>query len=247
MIVKRYSILIIFCMVFAAFSASASQLFWFVSAAIEKPSKEIANMFNVAHDDKVIVIPGGTGQVLQKMILSKKGDIYGCIDEKFFKMAQTKGIIKKYVKFIKLTPAFGLASGVGIKSFDDLMKPGVVIAAGNPKTMALGKTYMHILNRLPKDKREKFEKNVKIQAVNISQIINYINTNSVDAGLIFDAVAKYNDMKYIEIPKQYNQIKIGYLAEIVFGKNLKAKNELFDFIVKHFNIYKQVGFEIIYK
>ncbi len=241
---------ILFAFVFSLFllnSAHAYQLYWFTGAAVKKPTQKIADMFNKTHKNKVAVIAGGTGQVLQQMILSKKGDIYGCMDSKFFKMAQKKGLIVKYIKFVRLTPVFGLAKDAEnkIHSFKDLLKRGVSIAAGNPKTMALGKTYVYILNRLPKNKRNALKRNVKIEAINISQIVNYIKMGSVDAGLIFDAVAKINRLKYISIPKQYNRIKTGYLAEMIFGKNRKAKDELFRFIENHLNIYEQYGYKVI--
>ncbi len=232
-----------------SYSAHSTQLYWFSASAVKKPSQKIAKMFNKTHSDKVVVISGGTGQILQQMILSKKGDIYGCLDPKFFKMAQKKGLVESYIKFIKLVPVFGISKEAEqkIHSFNDIFKKGVRIAAGNPKTMALGKTYLYILNRLPENLRQKLKNNVKIEAINISQIVNYIKMNSVDAGLIFAAVAKINDIKYVSIPKQYNKIKTGYLTEIKFGNNQKAKDKLFNFILKHLNIYKQYGYQILVK
>ena len=240
---------IIFAAVFLilfSYSARSTQLYWFSASAVKKPSQKIADMFNKTHSDKVVVIAGGTGQILQQMILSKKGDIYGCLDPKFFKMAQKKGLVESYVKFIKLIPVFGVSKEAEkrIRSFKDILKKGIKIAAGNPKTMALGKTYLYILNKLPENMRQKLKNNVKIEAINISQIVNYIKMNSVDAGLIFAAVAKINNIQYVSIPKQYNKIKTGYLAEMKFGKNQKAKNRLFNFILKHLNVYKQYGYKI---
>jgi len=236
-------------MIFFVYSAHSAQLYWFSAAAVKKPSRKIAELFNKTHNDKVVVIAGGTGQILQQMIISKKGDIYGCLDPKFFKMAQKKGLVRKYVKFIKLIPAFGISKEAEkrIRSFNDIFKKGVRIAAGNPKTMALGKTYLYILNKLPENMRQKLKNNVKIEAINISQIVNYIKMNSVDAGLIFTAVAKINNIKYVSIPAQYNKIKIGYLAEMKFGKNQEAKDRLFYFILKHLNVYKQYGYKILVK
>ncbi len=242
----RYLLLLLMSVFVFSFNSYAYTLFWFTGAAVKKPSQKIAEMFNKTHSDKVVVIAGGTGQILQQMILSKKGDIYGCLDPKFFRMAQKKGLVESYVKFIKLIPVFGVSKEAEkrIRSFKDILKKGIKIAAGNPKTMALGKTYLYILNKLPENMRQKLKNNVKIEAINISQIVNYIKMNSVDAGLIFAAVAKINNIQYVSIPKQYNKIKTGYLAEMKFGKNQKAKNRLFNFILKHLNVYKQYGYKI---
>ncbi|AEA34276.1 molybdate ABC transporter substrate-binding protein [Hippea maritima] len=229
-------------------TAFCYQLYWFSSAAIKKPSQKIAELFNKTHKDKVVLINGGTGQVLQQMILSKKGDIYTCIDPKFFKIAQEKGLILEYTSFIKLTPVIGLSQkGQNkIKTFNDIFKNGITIAAGNPKTMALGKTYMHILNKLSSRMATKLKNNVKVKAINISQIINYLKQDTVDAGLVFKSTAKINGFDYVEIPKEFNQIKKGYIAKISFSKNKKAQDDLYRFILNHPNIYTQFGFDVIH-
>ncbi len=230
-----------------ACTTKAAQLYWFTGAAVKKPTEEIAKMFNETHKDKVVVIAGGTGQVLQQMILSKKGDVYGCMDPKFFKVAYSKGLVVRYKKFLKLTPVFGVSQEAQgkIKNFYDLLKKGVTIAAGNPKTMALGKTYLYILSKLPEKMRKELKRNVKIEAINISQIVNYIKMNTVDAGILFGATARVNHIKYVEIPKKYNKIKTAYLVEMVFDKNKKAKDELYNFILNHLNIYKKYGYRVM--
>ncbi|WP_025270526.1 molybdate ABC transporter substrate-binding protein [Hippea sp. KM1] len=239
---------IVFILTLFARTAFSYQLYWFSSAAIKKPSQKIAKLFNKTHKDKVILINGGTGQVLQQMILSKKGDIYTCIDPKFFKIAQKKGLVLGFERFIRLTPVMGLSQKgkQKIKNFKDLFKDNIKIAAGNPKTMALGKTYFHILNKLPIEMASKLKSNVKVEAINISQIINYLKQNTVDAGLVFKSTAKINGFDYVEIPKEFNQIKKGYIAKISFTKNKKAQNELYNFILNHLNIYTQFGFDVIH-
>lgn len=229
--------------------SNAATLYWFCASAVKKPSEKIASMFNKTHKDKVSLITGGTGQILEQMILSNKGDVYACMDSKFFKMAKSKKITSGYIKFLKLTPVFGVSSQAKekIKGFNDIFKKGVKIAAGNPRTMALGKTYLYILKKLPKKMENNLKKNVEVEAINISQIVNYIKMNSADAGILFKAVAKVNKIKYIRIPEQYNRIKTGYLIKMKFTSNKKLQNELFNFIIKHLDVYEQYGFEVIYQ
>lgn len=227
--------------------AKATALYWFCSAAAKNPSLEIAKLFNKTHKDRVFLIAGGTGQVLEQMRLSKRGDIYTCLDEKFFNLAKKMGLVLKYKKILTMTPVFGLSErgGKKIKSFKDLFKPGIKIAGGNPKTMALGKTYMYLEKRLPKKLSRSLKRNTTVYAINISQIINYLKLSVVDAGILFKSVARMNKLKFIKIPKKYNRIKTGYLAEISFGES-EAKDELFMFILKHLYIYKKWGFTVIY-
>ncbi len=243
---KTIFALIIFIAV--ATETKATSLYWFCSAAAKKPSLEIAKLFNKTHKDKVFLIAGGTGQVLEQMRLSKRGDVYLCLDEKFFTMAKRMGIVLKYKKILKMTPVFGISKrGENrIKSFGDLFRNGVKIAGGNPKTMALGKTYMILEKRLTNKLSKALKKNTAVYAINISQIINYLKLSVVDAGILFKSIAKMNNFKFIEIPNRYNQTKTGYLAEISYGKNREAKDELFRFILSHIQVYSQCGFTVIH-
>ncbi len=232
---------------FCSHYAYSDNLYWFSAAGIKKPSAKIVDLYNKTHTDKVVLIAGGTGQILSQMIISKKGDIYTPIDSKFLDTAVKKNVIIDYVKIMKLTPVFGVCKEKGnlIKTFNDLAKKGVRIAVGNPKTMSLGKTSRYILSRLPNNIRHKIKNNVVVSAINISQIVNYVKTGSVDTGILFDAVAKTNDIDYIKIPEKYNQIKYGYVALVKFSKNKKRAKELFNFILSHKYIYKQYGFSMV--
>ena len=237
----------ILLVLFASSYSYADNLYWFSAAGIKKPASKIADLYNKHHQNKVILLAGGTGQMLSQMIISKKGDIYTPVDSKFLKMAQNKGIVEKKVKLLKLTPVFGVSKNgkSKIKTFNDLEKGNVKIALGNSKTMALGKTSNYMLSKLPEKMRNNIEKNTVVRAINITQIVNYIKTNSVDAGIIFDSIAVSNNMTYIAIPKEYNQSKSGYVALINYSKNKKAARELFNFILNHKNIYKKYGFQVV--
>ncbi len=244
---KFFAFIVLILLILYSNLSNAYTLYWFCAAAIKKPSKEIAKLYNKAHKNKVLVIFGGTGQILQQMILSKKGDIYSCMDSHFFSQAESNHLVVKYKKFMRLTPVFALSKkGENkIKTFNDLLKPNVSIAGGNPKTMALGKTYTFIIKKLPKKLSLKLKNNTRVFAINISQIVNYLKISAVDAGIVFKSVAKINKLSYIQIPNKYNQIKTGYLLEMVYGKNKKAKEELFNFILDHSYLYKKYGFELL--
>jgi len=243
--VKTMIILTIFLTI--SYSSYSATLYWFCAAAVKKPSEEIVKLFNKTHKDKVLFIAGGTGQVLQQMILSKRGDIYTCLDSNFFNQAKQKHLIVKYTKFLRLIPVFGLSKTgeARIHSFNDLFKPGIKIAGGNPKTMALGKTYKLIMDRLDKTRAKRLKMNTKVYAINISQIVNYLKMSVVDAGIVFKSVAYINHFKYVTIPKNINQVKTGYLIEMKYSKNKKAQLELYKFILGHLNIYKKYGFTVM--
>jgi len=246
----RY-LFIVYAFIFAfSFRSYAYPLYWFTSAGIKKPAQKIAKMFNRTHSSKVIVINGGTGKVLNEMLETKKGDVYTPVDSKFLRIAMNNNIIVVHKRFLKLTPIFAL-SKTGekkIKNFYDLFKPGVKIASGNPKVMALGTVSNYIINKLPKDMSVKMNQNIAVRALNVFQIIGYVKNGAVDAGIMLDkALIRKFSLSYIAIPKQYSINKYGYLTLISYSKQKKKAKELFDFILKHLDVYKEYGFEVIYR
>lgn len=246
----RY-LFIVCAFIFAfSFRTSAYTLYWFTGAGIRKPAQKIATMFNKTHTDKVRIISGGSGQVLNEMLGTKKGDVYTLVDANFLHRAMKNRIIIAHKRFLKLTPVFALskAGEKKIKNFYDLFKSGIKIASGNPKAMCLGKVSNYIMNKLPKDMSVKMNQNIAVKCLNVSQIIGYAKNSAVDAGIVLDkALIKKFGLSYINIPKQYNMNKYGYLTLISYSKQKSKAKKLFNFILQNLDVYKKYGFEVIYE
>jgi len=246
----RY-LFIVCAFIFAfSFKSSAYTLYWFTGAGIKNPAQKIAKMFNKTRVNKVIVISGGSGQVLNEMLETKKGDVYTLVDASFLHRAMKNHIIIAHKRFLKLTPVFALskAGEKKIKNFYDLFKSGVKMASGNPKAMTLGKVSNYIMDKLPKDISVKMNQNIAVRCLNAFQIIGYVKNSAVDAGIVLDkALIKKFGLSYINIPKQYNMNKYGYLTLISYSKRKGKAKELFNFILKHLDVYKKYGFEVIYE
>ncbi|WP_035588799.1 molybdate ABC transporter substrate-binding protein [Hippea jasoniae] len=223
----------------------ADTLYWFTGAGIKKPAEIIAKEFNRTHSDKVALISGGSGQVLNEMLQAKRGDVYTFMDRFFLKKAIRKGIVVKDRRFLTMEPVFALSESgkKKIKTFKDLQKNGIKIAGGNPKSMCLGQAFEEILNKLPQAERRSIEKNITIKCLNVMQIIGYLKSNVVDAGIILDkALLRGTGLGYIKIPEAYRVYRYGYIALIKYSKNKKAAKELYNFILAHLSVYKKFGF-----
>ncbi len=246
----RYFLIVCAIIFSFSFSSFSYTLYWFTGAGIKKPAQKIAALYNETHKNRVVVIAGGSGQVLNEMIEAKKGDIYTLVDSIFLKKAQTHGIVVKYKKFLKLTPVFVVSKSKEkkLKNFYDLAKNGVKIAGGNPKAMSLGKAFNEIMKKLPKELSDKMNRNVKVRCLNVFQIVGYVKKGSVDAGIVLDkALIAKTGLRYLNIPKQYNVNRYGYLTLVSYSKHKKEALELFNFIWKHRDVYLKYGFEVVNK
>ena len=224
----------------------AYHLYWYIGAAFIKPSKEIVKLFeNKNKDADIILIPGGSQILLQKILLSKKADLYMPGAEFYEKAAAKKGVVLKSVDFIKQTPVFGISKNAEkrINNLYDLCKKDIKIALGNDKTMALGKLYKKIEKNFPERLKNCIEENCVIKAINVAQIANYIKMNVVDAGILFKSVAKVFHIKIINIPEKYLVVDRSPLILLKFSKNREKADKFFNFILKNKNIFKKYGYQ----
>ncbi|MBU2513904.1 molybdate ABC transporter substrate-binding protein [bacterium] len=244
---KLIPLILILGFIGSGLNLQACELYWYLAASMSKPGKEIVKKWNqqpgMCH---LYLILGGSGQILSQLYMAKKGDLYTPASEGFLEKAKDLKIVKHQQLLLRQTPVFGLSKSgeKQIKSFSDLTKQGIKIALGNPKTMALGKTYLGIEKQMDAQTREKIRFNTLLEAINISQVVNYLLTNAVDAGIVFDTTATASGISYIEIPPQINAGNKAYMVTLSFSTRTEEVKDLIRFIYGQKSIFKQYGFSL---
>ena len=225
---------------------SGKEISWYIGAAFIKPADEIAKQFEEKYKNvKVVIISGGSQIIFQKIILSKKGDIFMPGAEYYGELAKKKGVVLYLKDFVIQSPVFGISSEARLKinNFKDLCKKNVKIALGNEKTMALGRIFVKILEKFPGKIRKCIIDNCVIKGTNVLQIANYVKMNIVDAGILFESVAKIFKFKIVKIPAKYNVIDKAPLIILKYSKDLKLAKKFFRFVIENKNIFKKYGFK----
>jgi molybdate transport system substrate-binding protein len=117
-----------------------------------------------------------------------------------------------------------------IRSFDDLARPGVRLALGDPKAMALGRTAQDILSSSPL--REAVLKNVVVYGATVKQLAMYVSQGDVDASIIgrADAFQFRDSIQMVPIPHDYFQPETIAIAVLKGSKNAEAASQLRDFM-----------------
>ncbi len=225
--------------------ASATDLYWYLAASMTKPGKEIVKLFNnEEHSFQVILISGGSGQLLAKISSSRKGDLYTPAAMSYVQHVEKIDLLGSVVPLIVQTPVFALsASGKQkISSWDDLTTPGIRIGLGNSKTMALGKSYERIKEKMGAKLAGEIAANKVVEGVNVSQIVNYLKTDIIDAGIAFDSTARSSNLNYIPVPAGYNHQETAPLIRLKSEGN-KGNTTLFtEFILANMVIFEKYGF-----
>ena len=224
----------------------ATELYWYLGASMTKPGQEITKLFNNGNPAfSVVLITGGSGQLLSKISAAGKGDLYTPAGLHYIKKTEKLGLLKNYIRLIDQTPVFALsASGQKkIQSWDNLTTPGIRIGLGNPATMALGRSYLKIRKKMGPKFATAFEQNMVVETMNVSQIINYLKTDIIHAGIAFDSTAKANKLHYIEIPQKYNHVETAPLITLTSETNSDNTRFFIQFIHNHLDIFIEHGFQ----
>ena len=244
LLLKKILVLVVSGVVFQSYASSAT-LYWYLAASISKPGIEVTQNFNKSHTEfNVVVVPGGSGNLFSKILASRTGDLYTPAAEVYLEKSKQAGLVLSATKLLRQTPVFGLSqkSVNIIKTFQDLIKTDVRIALGNAKTMALGKTYFKIEQKLIPKMIKGIQNNTTVKAINVNQIVNYVKLDIVDAGIMFDTVAKSHHLPYIRIPERSNVIETAHLITLKFSQYPEHIKVFKKHLVENMRIFSKYGF-----
>jgi molybdate transport system substrate-binding protein len=176
------------------FPAHAEQLHLFAGAGLRQPTDCLIHDFEKRTGHKVLVDYGGSGQLLTRIVTSGQGDLF--MPGSFYYIEKLVALdrVHSFGLIVAHTPVVGVnhKKAESIKSLEDLGRPGVRIALGDPKAMALGRTAMEILDR--SGLKEAILKNVVVYGATVKQLALYVANGDVDASIIGRADAfQYKD------------------------------------------------------
>jgi molybdate transport system substrate-binding protein len=217
------------------------ELFVFAGAASKPPTEEVAKAFEAKIGAKVYLTFGGSGFVLSQMNLAKKGDIYFPGSSDYMELAKKKGLVFQETErtVVYLAPAINVQKGnpKGIKSLNDLTKPGLRIAIANPEGVCVGLYAVEIIEKnLKPEKLAALKKNLVNYTESCEKTATAISLKAVDA-VIGWSVFQYWDSDRIQtIPLKKEEIpRIGYIPIAVskFSTNRNLAQSFIDFVLSN--------------
>lgn len=193
------SILILCCPFQNAFGTDLHLL---AGAGLRGPTDTVIKKFHQETGIHVLVEYGGSGKLLARYRVSGKGDLFMPGDYFYIECLRKEKKIKSATPFLFHTPviAFNKQKKLDIQSVKDLARPGLRLALGDPKAMALGRTADEIL------KNSGYEadilKNLTVYGATVKQLALYVSQGSVDASIIAraDAFQLKDTIEFIPIP-----------------------------------------------
>jgi molybdate transport system substrate-binding protein len=224
----------------------SADLLLFAGAGLRQPTDQLIEIFQRETKHTVRVSYAGGGQLMASILASGQGDLF--MPGSLFHMEKLEkmGRIDSLKKIVAHTAIVGVNIHKTdlIRSFDDLARPGVRLALGDPEAMALGRTALTILSHSPL--KDAILKNVVVYGATVKQLALYVSQGEVDASIIgrADAFQFQDSIQMIPIPPDYFQPETIAIAVLKNSRHLDAASQFRDFIASKQGIavFKHFGF-----
>lgn len=169
--------------------AGAGELFLYAGAGLRKPTDKIIAQFEHETGHKVIVDYGGSGRQMAKYQTVPRGDLFMPGSYFYIDKLKEKGLVSSDSPVVLHTPVIAVNKNGkhAVKTLPDMAAPGIKLAMGDPKAMALGRIGMEIIKNAGIEKQ--FLANVVVYGATVNQLTLYVVQGAVDAAIIARANA----------------------------------------------------------
>ncbi|MCQ1534633.1 molybdate ABC transporter substrate-binding protein [Methanosarcina sp. KYL-1] len=193
-------------------------------AGLMKPMNELVQEFENETGAEIQVHYGGSAELFG-ILASQECDVF--IPGAYYYTEQAMGkhyVFNESVENLTLhVPVIAVPAGNpgNIGRLEDLAKPGVELALGDPKGPAIGKVSETLCSKagiLPE-----VENNTIVRTATVNQLLIYIISGEVDATIIWEDMASWGEargkLELVPIPEGQNSIKTIPTAVSMYAKD----------------------------
>jgi molybdate transport system substrate-binding protein len=240
------SFLLLISLAYSVQGVCAEELHLFAGAGLRQPVDQLVDVFQKETGNRVFVDYAGSGYLIARIIASGGGDLFLSPSLYYIQALDKEGMVDSYRGIVSNTPVIGVARDKEqlIRTFEDLARPGVRLALGDPKAMAYGRIAVEILEK--SGMKENILKNVVVQGATVKQLALYLAQGDADASIIgrADAIQYKDRIKIVPIPEEYIVTEVVAIALL---KNAAARPEAMQFrdfmsSAKAIEVFRQFGF-----
>jgi len=212
-----------------------------IKTDFEKKNKHITLLFNL----------GGSGALKQQILQGAPTDLFISAAKEQFDELLEKKLIDKQDQIDLLTNQLVLITNKKnpstLKGFADLKKDKIKkIAIGTPESVPAGMYALQSLQHL--NLWDTIEKKV-VQTKDVRQVLTYVETNNVDAGIVYMTDVKISDkVKVVQVADAKTHDPIIYPAGIITSTTHKKETSLFYEYLKSNTaktIFEKYGFKVL--
>lgn len=210
---------------------SANEIIVSAAADLIRPFKEIGAMYEKETGVKALFNFGSTGLLAQQIEGGAPVDLFFAANKSYIEALEGKGLILPETKALYAVGRITLATPKGYTKFgslQDLLRPEVKkIAIANPVHAPYGMAAKAAMVKIGVWERLKDK---LVLGENVRQALNYVETGSVDAGIVALSVSIRSDTNFILIPEELHLPIEQAFAVIKGSRNPKQAREFAEFI-----------------
>ncbi len=180
----------------------AAPLLLYCAASNRGVLEAIRRDYEAATGDRVDVQYGASQTLLAGLEVTRTGDLYLPADETYLVPAKTKGLVAAEYPLAAMGLVVAVPQGNprGIRTWDDLLRPEVRLALGEPGATASGAVVKTSL--LERGLWEPFAARVTVFKGTVNDVANDVVLGAVDAGVVYDVVLKnYPTLEGVTLPE----------------------------------------------
>lgn len=207
-----------------------------IGSASQPPMEELVAMFMADTGATVEVHFAGSGELLAKLKMTERGDIYFPGSSDYLEMAKQEGLVDPSSEVIVayLLPAINVPRGnpKGIKTLADLAKPGIKVGIARPDTVCVGLYAVEVLEKAGLS--DAVKPNIITFAESCAKTAQIVSTASVDAVLGWEVFEHWEPDRIETIWLEPSEIpRIGYLpaARTVVCKDPELTDAFLQYLV----------------
>jgi molybdenum ABC transporter molybdate-binding protein len=162
----------------------------YCAAGLRVPVETIAKEYETAYGVPVQLQYGGSQTLLTNIEVSHRGDLYIPADDSYLKTARDKNLIDETIPLGRMTPVLAVRQGnpKNLRTLDDLLKPDVRVAQGNPDAAAIGSVTREALRK--SGQWDALHARTAVYKLTVNDVANDVQVGSVDAGIVWDCTVK---------------------------------------------------------
>jgi molybdate transport system substrate-binding protein len=191
----------------AAEAAPRRSLYIYCGAGLRTAMEEIGRAFSAKTGASVESDYGGSGMLISRLRLGHTGDLFVPGDVWYVELAEKEGLVESRTDVGWFIPVILVQKGnpKGVRSLDDLARPGLRLGLGNPKACQVGRTSEEIFAKNRIDPAA-IEKNLAFSSVTVNELGLQVKAGQLDAAIVWDATAaQYADSAdAVPIPPRQN-------------------------------------------
>jgi molybdate transport system substrate-binding protein len=212
--------------------SETKELLLYCGAGIRPPADELIETFRQKYGVKIVIDYAGSEVLLSKIKLVRRGDLYMPGDKHYVEQAAQEGMVLSQRSVCYFVPTILVQKGnpKNIRGLKDLLQPGLKLGLGNAKACAIGRKTKKIFakNNIA---WEAVEKNLVFQSLTVNELGMQIQADSLDAVIVWDAIAKYyrDDGEEVPIPVEKNVISTVNVGVLSFTGNRSMAEKFVEF------------------